>query len=85
MDVNTITVFLSKNSETIKKFVKLMFEDCKIKIQELRKEIIELCRKIKSSKIALSFVITKQITSRDVSKSFRVHFAPRMMLIQATD
>ena len=42
MDDNTITAFLSQNSETIKNFVKLMFEDCKCDIEKLRNENNEL-------------------------------------------
>ena len=38
MDANIVSVFLSQNSETIKGFVKVMFDDCKHEIQELRKE-----------------------------------------------
>ena len=36
MDVKRIKVFLTQNSETIKKIVELMFEDCKRDIEKLR-------------------------------------------------
>ena len=42
IDANTITVFLSQNSETIQKYVKLMFEDCKRDIKKIRNESNEL-------------------------------------------
>ena len=47
MDANAISVFLSQNRETIKDFVKLMFDDCKREIQDLRKENNELRNKNK--------------------------------------
>ena len=42
MDANTISVFVSQNRETIKDFVKIMFDDCKREFQELCKKNKEL-------------------------------------------
>ena len=42
MDVNANTVFLSKNSETVKQIVEFVIDDCKREIQELRNDNTEL-------------------------------------------
>ena len=38
MDANRISVFPLQNRETVNDFVKVMFDDCKREIQDLRKE-----------------------------------------------
>ena len=55
MDANTITVFLSQNSETIRNFVKLMFEDCKQDIEKLRNENIEFRTENKELQKSIEF------------------------------
>ena len=47
MDVNTITVFISQNSESFDTFVKLIFEDFKREIQQLHNKNNELCNENK--------------------------------------
>ena len=81
MDANTISVFLSRNRETFKDFLKIMFDDCKNEIQDLCKEDIDLHNENKELQNSIEFVIIEQIISRNASTNFRINSASRLMLI----